>query len=303
MMSARGDIYSSENCSTAEDRLSSPGCEMNDWFTENSDILNDSSFFEFALAETNKKRRKLADGSAEPLKAKHTRTFKRDLAKKRRAEPDAYKLQKRELRADVDLAESDAKKQQQMIRNRISAQQSRDRKKAQFIDLEVENAELRQKLNSMETERRLLKHTLTKVNRSKLYRVFKGASMTMATFLSLCLLINSLHDTKEVSNALAQQLGEIDLQLYKDASGLSLHEKSSAIFQDLLDRLDLDSTDESPDGEVELNELALKSLISKPDKSASWLTQLEPCVAATKLPVDKKEQFSISRPISSIEPS
>mmetsp|Transcript_15782 Transcript_15782/g.28832 ORF Transcript_15782/g.28832 Transcript_15782/m.28832 type:complete len:300 (+) Transcript_15782:2105-3004(+) len=299
-MSIGCDVSCSDNCSTAEDKLSSPCCEMTDWLAEHSDIMDDSGFFEFALAETNKKRRKLADGSAEVSSAKHMRNFKRDLAKKRKTEPDIYKQQKQELNATSGQVECDVKKQQQMIRNRISAQQSRDRKKAQLLNLEQENSELKQKLHAIESERKLLKSTLAKIDRSKLYRVFRGASMTMATFLSLCLLVNSLHDTGEISNQIVKTLGDIDLAIYRDTSGVSLHSKSTEIFQSLISELDLDSTDQSEKGEEATCSETFKTLISNPLNS-DWL--LAPEIIVPQLPKVKAELPSVTKYLSSITPS
>jgi hypothetical protein len=280
-MDSTGDICSSENCSTAEDKLSLPYHEIADWFPEHPDLLDDSSFFELALAETTKKRRKL--GEAEDSNAKEVRSFKRDLAKKRKVEPRLYKLKKQELEVTTEQAECDVKKHHQMIRNRVSAQQSRDRKKAQMVNLEQENAKLLEKLNAIETEQTLLKSTLAKLDRSKLSRVLKGASMTMATFLSVCILVNSLHSSKDAVTQLAQQLEVIDLELYRDETGASLFEKSASIFQDLLGGLALTPDDLSDDPQPTHTEVDLASLNQRSEVTSPWLDYLPPKVSPSQL--------------------
>jgi hypothetical protein len=273
---------SSENCSTAEDKLSSPYHEMADWFPEHPDLLDDSSFFELALVETTKKRRKL--GEAEDAnKTKEVRSVKRDLAKKRKVKPGLYKLKKQELEVTAEQAEVDVKKHQQIIRNRVSAQQSRDRKKAQMANLEQENAKLLEKLNAIQTEQTLLKSTLAKLDRSKLGRVLRGASMTMATFLSLCILVNSLHSSKDAVTQLAKQLEVIDLELYKDETGASLYEKSASIFQDLLGGLALTPDDLSDDSQSAPNEVVQASLSQKSEVASPWLDYLQPKVSSNEL--------------------
>lgn len=283
-MSVQCDLDCADRCIEADDHLSSPCSDLIDWLVEptEGDLMEgSSSFFELAFEETQTKRRKLADGSSEASKAKDIRSFKRDLARKRKLDPEAYKQEKLELSGIAIDSECDVKKQQQIIRNRISAQQSRDRKKAQLLTLEQENAKLRQKLEAIESEQNLLKSTLKMLDRSKLFRVFKGASMTLATFLSLCLLVNSLHDAKEVSSQLVKQLDQIDLSKYTDISGISLLGKSTLIFQDLLGDLELEAPDQSQDYSTLFQELAVKILGSKPQVH-EWLAQHQPAIDKTK---------------------
>lgn len=232
-MDFQGEIYSSA-CSTAEDRLSSQSYVMPDWLSEHSDYVDDSYFFESAVAETTKKSRKLADGSAASFTAKHTLYIKRKQAKRRSKQPGLY-----------EDGEEDLKKHQQMIRNRISAQQSRDRRKAQLLTLEQENTQLRQQLSAIETDRAKLKSSLKKLRQSKLYTSLSSSSMTEASLLALSILVHSLQSTPSRallhhSSGNDQNFREVVDQLgsqtdLEDIGGLSLLNRSVAIIEDLIE--------------------------------------------------------------------
>jgi hypothetical protein len=105
---------------------------------------------------------------------KSKRAVRRQHAKKRVAESEALrKLKARQeeiMEVSKDLPENERKKLQQMIRNRISAQQSRDRKKAHLMQVEaeiqalkLENASLKTKLNRVNTENKYLKNQLSRL--------------------------------------------------------------------------------------------------------------------------------------------
>jgi hypothetical protein len=78
MMDFRAKLYSS----TAGDKLSSPSNFKADWLSEL--YIEGSCFSKAALPETNKKSRKLADGSAASFTAKDPRLIKRKQPKRRR---------------------------------------------------------------------------------------------------------------------------------------------------------------------------------------------------------------------------
>lgn len=105
---------------------------------------------------------------------KSKRAVRRQHAKKRVAESEALKKLKAQqeeiMQVSKDLPENERKKLQQMIRNRISAQQSRDRKKAHLMQVEaeiqalkLENASLKTKLNRVNTENKYLKNQLSRL--------------------------------------------------------------------------------------------------------------------------------------------
>ena len=105
---------------------------------------------------------------------KSKRAVRRQHAKKRVAESEALKKLKAQqeeiMEVSKDLPENERKKLQQMIRNRISAQQSRDRKKAHLMQVEaeiqalkLENASLKTKLNRVNAENKYLKNQLSRL--------------------------------------------------------------------------------------------------------------------------------------------
>lgn len=92
---------------------------------------------------------------------------------KRVIESDAVAKLKEEQRKLIhkDIPDAEKKRLQQMIRNRISAQQSRDRKKHYVSIIEDENSQLKSQNENLkllifqfETENRILKKRLAKIN-------------------------------------------------------------------------------------------------------------------------------------------
>lgn len=101
---------------------------------------------------------------------KSKRVVKRERAKTRTSESSLEKQRAQQLLAienNKDLSESDRRRMQQMVRNRISAQQSRDRKKVYLQqveelneDLRNENGKLQEKIAQLEQENQYLRSQL-----------------------------------------------------------------------------------------------------------------------------------------------
>lgn len=104
---------------------------------------------------------------------KSKRVVKRQRAKNRTMENEGAALvsqrekQLQELEKNPDLPETEKRRLQQMVRNRISAQQSRDRKKVYLLQMEsandelkLENDQLRDRIKSLEQENQYLRDQL-----------------------------------------------------------------------------------------------------------------------------------------------
>mmetsp|Transcript_2036 Transcript_2036/g.4659 ORF Transcript_2036/g.4659 Transcript_2036/m.4659 type:complete len:389 (+) Transcript_2036:285-1451(+) len=113
-------------------------------------------------------------GQLKYASAKSKRAIKREHAKRRTAEQEALrKLQEQQeelLKNAGNLPEHERKRLQQMIRNRISAQQSRDRKKAYVSQLERENETLQCEVSSLK-RRVMLLEMENKTYKSRLAQV------------------------------------------------------------------------------------------------------------------------------------
>ncbi|KAJ3212456.1 hypothetical protein HDU83_007335 [Entophlyctis luteolus] len=77
-------------------------------------------------------------------------------------DPDLYADALATSKGKRDPAQRDIIKQARIVRNRIAAQASRDRKRKCFNALEVENAALKARLASMEAENQILRAQLNK---------------------------------------------------------------------------------------------------------------------------------------------
>lgn len=121
--------------------------------------------------------------------AKSKRAVKREHAKRRTEQEVMKKLQEQQeelLKNSANLPEGERKRLQQMIRNRISAQQSRDRKKAYVNELEHENqtlmcevSNLKRQVMQLEIENKTYKQRLAQLEFSDTsgYSRIAGASL------------------------------------------------------------------------------------------------------------------------------
>lgn len=182
---------------------------------------------------------------------KSKRVIKREHAKRRVMESEAVKKLKEEQQQlaedSKDMPESERKRLQQMIRNRISAQQSRDRKKAFVTQIEDENQSLRDqnnnlkyKLKQIQDENTYLKNQLTQIHMGSYEQPFlskaaKGASLALATVISVMMVVNSLNADQD-SSMLAtprQLIEKLDLNDFKNPDGVSLSDVSNQAFKEI----------------------------------------------------------------------
>lgn len=176
------------------------------------------------------------------------RVIKRDHAKRRMQELENLKnlkdLQEKQIDDNKDLTENEKKKLKQVIRNRISAQQSRDRKKVYIKEIEQENQALKQqasslkhKIQTLNQENQYLKNQLAQIHiGGNNYSAFKGAGLGIATLLSVFLVVNSLSETS--TQSIRQLSASIDLNNYKNPEGVSLQKVSD----DLIDQFNKENT-------------------------------------------------------------
>jgi hypothetical protein len=133
--------------------------------------------------------------------AKSKRAVKREHAKRRTAEQEALKKlqdqQEELLKNSANLPEHERRRLQQMVRNRISAQQSRDRKKAYLGELEHENqnlqvevSNLKRRVMQLEMENRTYQHKLAQLEFSDTpsYSRLAGASLVFGVLAVVCVL-------------------------------------------------------------------------------------------------------------------
>ena len=170
------------------------------------------------------------------------RVVKREHAKRRVQETENLKSlkeqQEKQIDESLDLNENEKKKMKQVIRNRISAQQSRDRKKAYIKEIEQDNNELKQQVSSLKRklhllnqENQYLKNQLAQIHfgGNQGSSTIKVASLGIATLLSVFLLINSMTDTAAAPR-LRQLSSQLDLSVYKNDQGVDLKTVSEDIF-------------------------------------------------------------------------
>ena len=125
---------------------------------------------------------------------------KRENAKRRvqENEKNIREQQEKLIEDNSELSEGEKKKMKQIIRNRISAQQSRDRKKAYVAQLTDENNQLKlqntmfkYKIQELSQENAYLKNQLSGMHlNSSSSSSIKGASLGLMVFVGIILIIN-----------------------------------------------------------------------------------------------------------------
>lgn len=185
------------------------------------------------------------------------RVIKREHAKRRVQETESLKspkdVQEKMIDENLDLTESEKKKMKQVIRNRISAQQSRDRKKAYIKEIEAENDELKQqtinlkyKIQQLYRENQYLKNQLAHIhlggrNNNSIFG-FKAATLGIAALLSVFLLLNST--TVDNNTPVVRQLSaQLDMDEFKNSQGTSFKEIVENVHEDLLEKSLVDISD------------------------------------------------------------
>ncbi|CAG9320927.1 unnamed protein product [Blepharisma stoltei] len=181
---------------------------------------------------------------------KSKRVIKREHAKRRANESEAVRKLKEEqemLAENKDMPENERRKLQQMIRNRISAQQSRDRKKAFVSQLEEENKLLAEQNNSLkyrlkqiQAENTYLKNQLVQIHMGKdeqpyFSKVAKGATLALATVISVMMVVNTIQaDQNSTTLPPARRLIEnFDLNEYKNNEGVSLAQTAHKTLEEI----------------------------------------------------------------------
>lgn len=169
------------------------------------------------------------------------RVIKREHAKRRAQEIDNLKnikeQQEKQIDENQELTECEKKKMKQVIRNRISAQQSRDRKKVYIHEIEKENEELKQqtfslnrKIQLLNQENQYLKNQLAQIHfgGNPGLGTFKAATLGIATLLSVFVVLNSMSDAS-APQSIRQLSTQLDLSVYKNQEGVSLQQISDQI--------------------------------------------------------------------------
>ena len=129
--------------------------------------------------------------------------MKRENAKRRVIETEKLSIIKEEqeklLDENLKLSEGDKKKMKQVIRNRISAQQSRDRKKAYLAQIEEENEKLQEqnnllkyKIQELSQENNYLKNQLSGLHlQGPSNTTIRGTVFGLLVFAAVILIVNS----------------------------------------------------------------------------------------------------------------
>jgi len=168
------------------------------------------------------------------------RVVKREHAKRRTKETESEAVRKLKLEQEQieggDMPEVEKKRLYQVVRNRISAQQSRDRKKAyvdqleqEKRDLESRNLALEQKIARLKFENRLLKQRIAtqspaiEEGQSPLSRTLRNVTIALATVISVMAFVQSIGE-KEAFPAL-------ELKDFRNANGITVEEATSEVLR------------------------------------------------------------------------
>ncbi|OMJ88932.1 hypothetical protein SteCoe_9041 [Stentor coeruleus] len=185
------------------------------------------------------------------------RVIKREHAKRRVQESENLKsnkdAQEKIIDENSDLTEGEKKKIKQIIRNRISAQQSRDKKKAYIKEIEAENQELKQqtsnlkyKIQQLHRENQYLKNQLAQIHlggsNTNSFPGFKAATLGLATLLSVFVLLNSLSETTNPP-VVRQLTAQLDLNEFKNSEGTSLQKITENLYEDLYQKVLIEPVD------------------------------------------------------------
>ncbi|CAG9315912.1 unnamed protein product [Blepharisma stoltei] len=164
----------------------------------------------------------LASLKDKEIPEKSKRVVKREHAKRRAMESEAVNKLKEEQKKlqeiCKDLPDAERKRQQQMIRNRISAQQSRDRKKQYISLIEDENSQLKKqnsclqhKVMQLQAENDYLKNQLASIHMSdsssNYSKITKAAGLAFAAMISVMMIMNLSIDNSSQNTALQLSSG------------------------------------------------------------------------------------------------
>lgn len=207
------------------------------------------------------------------------RVIKREHAKRRAQENENLKNIRDEKQIDENqsLTESEKKKLKQVIRNRISAQQSRDRKKVYIKEIEKENECLKQQANNLKHKIQLL-HQENQYLKTQLAKIhiggpstsgFKIATLGIATLLSVFILVNSLSETNS-STSIRQLSEKLNLNDFKNSEGISLQVMSEEVLETINKEVVLVPT--KPNSIVEYRKQRVELI-----NETKFLRKYEPC--------------------------
>lgn len=152
-----------------------------------------------------------------------------------------------------DLPDLELRRLKQVVRNRISAQQSRDKKKyyvqqieSDIARLETENDELKAKMDIFENENSMLKDAIAKMRNHKTPYISKKARRTtiaLASILTVMMAVGTCSQdstsTEEDSVGSTPSRELLDLREFKDLDGVTIEEKVNEVMTDL--GLDIES--------------------------------------------------------------
>lgn len=173
--------------------------------------------------------------------AKSKRVVKREHARRRTKDTDSEAV--RQLKAEQahiatgDYPEPEKKRLFQVLRNRISAQQSRDRKKA-YIDqleldkkeLESKNLALEQKIARLKFENRLLKRRIALQSPesdgnsgSSITRTVRNVTIALATVISVVALVQNMGEK--------ETLQTLELKEFRNDRGVTVEEATGEVLR------------------------------------------------------------------------
>lgn len=168
--------------------------------------------------------------------ARSKRVVKREHAKRRTKETDSEAVRKLKIEQEQieggDMPEPEKKRLYQIVRNRISAQQSRDRKKAyvdqleqEKRDLESKNLALEQKIARLKFENRLLKQRIAVQPASEepqsplLTRTVRNVTIALATVISVMAFVQGVGKS--------EAFPALELKDFRNTHGVTVEEATT----------------------------------------------------------------------------